>query len=47
MKSIKECIGDIGRSGSTIFSMLDLSSGFGQLPLAHQSQKLNAFTIKT
>jgi hypothetical protein len=44
MKSVEECIGDIGRSGSTIFSTLDLSSGFWQLPLAPESQKLTAFT---
>jgi hypothetical protein len=33
MKTVEECIGDIGRTGSTIFSTLDLSSGFWQLPL--------------
>ncbi len=43
MKSVEECIGDIGRSGSTIFSTLDLSSGFWQLPLAPESQKCTAF----
>jgi hypothetical protein len=28
MKEITECIGDIGRANSTIFTMLDLTSGF-------------------
>jgi hypothetical protein len=42
MKTVEECIGDIGRSGSTIFSTLDLSSGFWQLPLEKNSQK---FTV--
>ncbi len=46
MKSVEECIGDIGRSGSTIFSTLDLSSGFWQLPLAPESQKYTAFTVQ-
>ena len=46
MKSVEECIGDIGRSGSTIFSTLDLSSGFWQLPLAPESQKCTAFTVQ-
>ena len=45
MKTVEECIGDIGRSGSTIFSTLDLSSGFWQLPLHKDSQKYTAFTV--
>ena len=46
MKTVEECIGDIGRSGSTIFSTLDLSSGFWQLPLDPNSQKFTAFTVQ-
>jgi hypothetical protein len=33
MKEITECIGDIGRANSTIFSTLDLMSGFWQMQL--------------
>jgi hypothetical protein len=33
MKEITESIGDIGRANSTIFTMLDLTSGFWQMQL--------------
>ncbi len=40
-----ECIGDIGRANSTIFSTLDLTSRFWQMKLDEDSQPLIAFTI--
>jgi hypothetical protein len=45
MKEITECIGDIGRANSNIFSTLDLTSGFWQMQLEGKSQHLTAFTI--
>jgi hypothetical protein len=45
MKEITECIGDIGRANSTIFSTLDLMSGFWQMQLNKKSQHVTVFTI--
>ncbi len=45
MKEITECIGDIGRANSMIFSTLYLTSGFKQMQLDEKSQPLTAFTI--
>ncbi len=45
LKQITECIGDIGRANSTIFSTLDLTYGFWQMQLDEDSQPLTAFTI--
>ena len=45
MKDVSECIGDIGRAGSTIFSTLDLTAGFWQMPLDPKSRPYTAFTI--
>ena len=44
MKDVGECIGEIGRAGSTIFSTMDLTSGFWQLPLQQDSRSCTAFT---
>jgi hypothetical protein len=45
IKEITECIGDIRCENSTIFLMLDLTSGFWQMQLGDDSQPLTAFTI--
>ena len=45
MKEISECIGDIGRANSTIFTTLDLTSGFWQMPMHPAHSHLTAFTV--
>jgi putative transposase len=45
MKDIHECIGDIGQSDSTIFSTLDLTSGFLQMPFHSDLVPKTAFTL--
>jgi hypothetical protein len=45
MKEINECIGDIVRANSTIFTTLDLTSGFWQMPLHPNDAHKTAFTI--
>ena len=45
MKNIHECIGDIGKSESTIFTTIDLTSGFWQMPLHKDSIPKTAFTL--
>jgi len=45
MKEINECIGDIFRANSSIFSTLDLTSGFWQMKIEPESQPLTAIMI--
>jgi hypothetical protein len=42
MKDVSECIGEIGQSGSTIFSTIDLTAGFWQMIL-HPRAALHSF----
>lgn len=44
-REVADCIDEIGRNGSTVFSSLDLTAGFWQLPLEEESRKCTAFTI--
>ena len=45
MRDVTECVVEISRSGSTIFSMLDLTAGFCQMLLETSSQPYTAFTV--
>ncbi len=38
MRTVDECIAEIGKSGSTIFSTMDLSSGYHQMLLERNSR---------
>jgi hypothetical protein len=45
MKDVSECIGEIGGSGSTIFSTIDLTAGFWQMILHPRAHPYTAFTV--
>ena len=45
MRTVDECIAEIGKSGSTIFSTMDLSSGYHQMLLDKASRAATAFTV--
>ena len=45
LKDIQQCISDIGNAGSTVFSTLDLTSGFWQMMLNPECRKYTAFTL--
>ena len=45
MRDVTECIHEIGRAESTIFSTIDLTSGFWQMVLEPKSRPLTAFTV--
>jgi hypothetical protein len=45
MKDVQECISVICRAGLTIFTTLDLTSGFWQMALDPKSQPYTAFTV--
>jgi hypothetical protein len=45
MKDMSECIGEIGQSGSTLFSTIDLTAGFWQMILYPRARPYTAFTM--
>ena len=46
MKEVNECITDIGRTNSTIFTTINLTSGFWQMPIDKKDSHLTAFTVQ-
>ena len=45
IKEVRECIDEIGRTGSTIFTTIDLTSGFWQQELEEESRQFTAFSV--
>ena len=45
MKDVSECIGEIGHSGSCLFTTIDLTGGFWQMFLQPKSRPYMAFTV--
>ena len=45
MKTVDECISDIGYAGSVVFSIMDLSNAFHQMVLDDESAEYTSFTV--
>ena len=45
IRSVDECLEEVGNAGSTIFSVCDVTAGFWQMCLEPASRPLTAFTI--
>lgn len=45
IKSAEDLIKDVGQSGATLFTTIDLRSSFWQMSLAEKARKYTAFTI--
>ena len=45
MREVRECLDEVGRHNSKVFSAVDLTSGFWQQALAEDSQQYTAFTV--
>ncbi len=45
LKGVEECIAQVGRMNSKVFSVIDLTSAFWQVPLKKEHRRFTAFTI--
>ena len=45
IRSVDECLNEVGKAASSIFSALDLTAGFYQLPLDSKVKHTTAFTV--
>lgn len=45
IRDVRDCLDNIGKQGSSVFSTMDITSSFWQLPLNQEARPISAFTV--